>query len=166
MELGAAMTTYFQGEERLGIALAVVGVALGAGALWVWRTQSGPFAAWLAVPAVVLALGFTGGGVYLAVRTQKQVAELTAQLEADRPALVAAESARMAKVNANWILAKSMWTGVIAGALVLLMVVRREWAAGLGLALLLAATVLFFVDVFAERRAGPYTVALDAARDG
>jgi hypothetical protein len=53
---------------------------------------------------------------------------------------------------------------VIGAAPVLLLFVHREWASGLGLALLVTATMLFVVDVFAERRAGVYTAALEHAR--
>lgn len=49
---------------------------------------------------------------------------------------------------------------MIVVALVLLMGVRKDWASGLGLALLLVSTTLFFVDVFGERRAQVYTNAL------
>jgi hypothetical protein len=52
------------------------------------------------------------------------------------------------------------WAVVIAIALVLILAVRRDWSSGLGLALLLMATTLYFVDVFAERRALVYSEAL------
>jgi hypothetical protein len=55
---------------------------------------------------------------------------------------------------------------LIVVALGLLMGVRRDWASGLGLALLLLSTTLFFVDVFGERRAQPYTEALRALERG
>jgi hypothetical protein len=70
----------------------------------------------------------------------------------------------MASVNANWPRLKVAWSVVIVAALVLLLFVGREWASALGLSLLLMATTLFFVDVFAERRAEGYTTALQQAR--
>ena len=60
--------------------------------------------------------------------------------------------------------ARKWWPIVIVVALGLLQAVRREWATGLGLALLLLMTILYFTDVFAERRAERYTHALDQAR--
>jgi hypothetical protein len=44
------------------------------------------------------------------------------------------------------------------------MAVKRDWAHGVGLGLLLLATVLFFVDVFGERRAAVYFAALAAEK--
>jgi hypothetical protein len=111
-------------------------------------------------------LAFGGGGAFLAVRSDRQIAELAARYEQDPRALVAEEVPRMAKVNANWPRVKLTWTVVIAVALVLLMVVRRDWASGLGLALLLLSIILFFTDIFAERRAAPYTKALEQAAAG
>jgi hypothetical protein len=157
---------YFRGEKQIGVTLAVVGAGLLAGAFWVSRTQSGGFAWGLGVPFVVLGLAFGGGGTFLALRTDKQVADLGAQLQTNPEAVYAAELPRMAKVNANWPRLKIAWAVLIGVALVLLLAVHREWAHGLGLALLLMTTILFFTDVFAERRALIYTEALERARAG
>lgn len=154
---------YFRGEKQTGIALAVVGVGLVAGSLWVFRAQTGGFAWGLAVPLLLVGLAFGGGGAFLALRSDRQITELAARHEKDPAALVAEEAPRMAKVNAAWPRLKLVWTVVIAASLVLLMVARREWASGLGLALLLVSTILFFTDVFGERRAVPYTRALEQA---
>jgi hypothetical protein len=157
------MQEYFRGERQVGIALAVLGAGLLAAAFWVFRTQSGAFAWWLLVPLAVMGLGFSGGGAFLAIKTEKQIAALTAQLENDPAGLVAAEVPRMTRVNANWPRAKAAWAVVIAVALVLILAVRRDWSSALGLSLLLLATVLYFTDVFAERRAVIYTQALRQA---
>jgi hypothetical protein len=151
---------YFRGEKQVGIALAVVGVGLLAFAGWVFRTQTGGFAWGLAVPFLLFGLAFGGGGTYLALRTDRQVADLTAKYEKDPRTLLAVEVPRMERVNANWPRVKITWTVVIGVALVLLFAVRRDWASGLGLALLAVSTILFFTDVFAERRALVYTEAL------
>lgn len=153
---------YFRAEKHLGIALAVVGLAMLAGAVWVFRTQSGSFAWALSIPLAVLGMAFAGGGVFLANRSARQITELTAQFEKDPSALTAAEVPRMERVNANWARIKLVWAAVIGIALVLVLVVKKDWSSGLGLALLLVATILYFTDVFAERRALVYTRALQA----
>jgi hypothetical protein len=155
---------YFRGEKQVGIALAVVGVALLAFAGWVLRTQAGSFAWGLAAPLVLFGLAFGGGGTYLAFRTDRQVADLTAKYERDPSSLLAVEAPRMERVNANWPRLKIAWAVILGVALVLLLAVRRDWASGLGLALLAVTTILFFTDVFAERRALVYTEALEKAR--
>jgi hypothetical protein len=164
LNLTESLQAYFRGEQHLGIALAVFGVLALAAAFWVWRTQVGAFAWWLVVPLGLMGVGTSAGGTALAIKTQAQVDSLVAQLETEPAALVTAEERRMASVNANWPRLKVAWSVVIVAALVLLLFVRREWASALGLSLLLMATTLFFVDVFAERRAEGYTTALQQAR--
>ncbi|MBL8951675.1 MAG: hypothetical protein JNK82_12915 [Myxococcaceae bacterium] len=162
--LTEAVHEYFRGEKNLGVALAVYGVFLLGVAVWVWRTQDGAFATALLVPLAVLGLGFAGGGSFLAVKTGSQVEKLEADLKAGEKPALDVELARMAKVNANWPKAKLAWGVVTVVALVLLLAVKRDWASGLGLALLFMTTALMATDVFAERRAQPYTRALEAAR--
>lgn len=163
MELVLTMQTYFRGEKQVALFLVGFGLALVAFAAWVWRTQSGPFAWWLLVPLALAGVGAAIGGAGFAIKTDRQVAELERQLEADRAATVAAERARMEKVNANWPRLKLAWGATTLVALVLLLGVKRDWSSGLGLALMLLVAVLFCVDVFAERRAAPYTEALERA---
>lgn len=160
MELTSVLRDYFGGERQLGVGLVVFGMLALGGAVWVWRTQAGAFAVWLLVPLIAAAAVFGVGGTVLAVRSQAQIVALTAQLETKPDKVIAAETVRMATVNANWPRLKAIWAVVTIVALVLLLAVRREWASGFGLALLLLATTLFFVDVFAERRAAAYTTAL------
>jgi hypothetical protein len=164
MSFTEILQEYFRGERQTGCGLAVVGVGLLAGALWVFRTQTGGFAWGLLAPLAFVGLAFGGGGTFLALRSDKQITELAARYERDPATLLAEEVPRMERVNANWPRLKIAWTVVIGVALTLLVVVRRDWASGLGLALLLVATILLFLDVFAERRAILYTHALDQAR--
>jgi hypothetical protein len=56
---------------------------------------------------------------------------------------------------------KAAWAVVIAVALGLIFAVKTDWAGGLGLSLLVLATLLMTIDTFAERRAHPYTAALE-----
>jgi hypothetical protein len=166
LNLTESLQAYFRGEQHLGIGLAVVGVLALAAAFWVWRTQAGAFAWALLIPLALVGAGAGIGGAAFAVKTPAQAARLAAQLETEPQALVTAEVSRMAKVNANWPRLETAWSIVIAAALVLLLFVHRDWASGLGLALLLTATMLFVVDIFAERRASVYTAALEHARTG
>ncbi len=162
--LSEALHEYFRGEKNLGFALAVYGAFLLGLAGWVWRTQDGPFATALLVPLAVLGVAFGGGGTFLALKTTPQVEKLQVDLKAQEKPALDVELARMAKVNANWPRVKLAWGVVTLIALVLLLAVKRDWASGLGLALMMMTAALFAVDVFAERRAEPYTRALEAAR--
>lgn len=164
--LGEALQLYFRGERNLGIALAVYGAVLLAIAVWAWRTHDGSFTAALAVTLGVLGLAFAGGGAFLAGKTPGQVAKLEADLGATPGPATEAEYQRMLRVNQLWPRAKLAWTVLTVAALALIMLAKRDWATGLGLALLMGTTALMAVDVFAERRAEPYTRALEAARAG
>lgn len=163
MELMNAVQTYFRGERAIGLALVPIGLALIAFAFYVWRTEGGAFMAALSIPLLVVGLAGAGGGVALVVRTDAQVAALE-RMHAEAPSrLVELEAPRMAKVNANWIRLKIAWTALALVALALLMLVKRDWSTGLGLALLFVSTLAFTVDVFAERRARIYADALTAS---
>lgn len=162
--LTEALHEYFRGERNLGVALSLYGLGLLGAAVWVWRTQEGGFATALLITAGVLGLGFGAGGAFLAAKTPAQVVKLEAELHASPQAALDAERARMVKVNQLWPRAKLAWTVLTVIALALIMFVKRDWAAGLGLALLFATTALMATDLFAERRAEPYTRALEAAR--
>jgi hypothetical protein len=161
MNLEKVLQQYFQGEMQLGIGLALLSAALCAAAFWVWRTQTGAFMWCLFVPLLLIGLGFGGGGTALAIKTRTQVAALQDQLKTEPVALISGESKRMERVNANWPRAKTAWAALAAIAIFFILIVRRDWSAALGLSLMLLATVLFFVDVFAERRAKIYTSALE-----
>ena len=82
--------------------------------------------------------------------------------------MVAEELPRMRKVNANWPRLVATWATLVVVGLGLRFGLRADWAHGLGPALLLMGAVGFLVDGFAERRARPYTVALEtlAAKHG
>jgi hypothetical protein len=149
---------YFRGERAIGLLFFAIGLLALFFAFWTWRSAGGAFGAALAVPVLVVALAGAIGGPMLVIRTDRQVRELTA-LDAARIREI--EVPRMAKVNANWPRLKLGWCALLMIGMVLLMVVKREWAVGLGLGLILMGSLGFTIDVFAERRAETYTRALE-----
>lgn len=157
-----AMLTYFRGERALGIAAVVFGVALLAACVALWRTQSGGFRTGLVVPLVVFGLAAVGVGAGLVLRTDRQVRDLGAQLEADPAAYRGQELLRMERVNANWPRVKLTWAAISVASLATLLLVHRDWAQGLALALLFCMAWLMAVDVFAARRAAIYTAHIEA----
>lgn len=160
MDFADIMHTYFRGEKYLGIVLVPVGlVALGF-AVHLWRAHSGGFMWGMMVPLALAGCGMVAGGAFLAIKTDAQVAALDRQYGEAPADMVAAESARMDKVNANWPRLKMAWTVLIALSLIGLMAVHKDWATGLALAMLLMASLVMTVDVFAERRARVYTDGL------
>lgn len=163
MDFLDVLRTYFRGErfEALVFILpvGVACVAFGVGLLLRERTA---FAWGVAVPFVALGLALAAVGAGVAFRTPSQVAALVAQYDADRAAFAAAEAARMAKVNAWWPIYLGTWTTFVVVGAALRFAVHRDWAQGLAIALVFFGGVGFMIDGFAERRARPYTAALQA----
>ncbi len=157
------LQTYFRGEKLeawffifpAGLAL----VALGVVAL---RESRGGYAWGVAVPCILGGLALVATGVGVGARTDRQVSELLAGYH-DAPAqMVEVELPRMERVNANF-----RSTHVIFGVMAVLGLgflygVPKDWALGLGQALVLLAGIGLVVDGFASRRAVPYTEALAA----
>jgi hypothetical protein len=152
------LEAYFRSERAVGFVFLGVGLFSLAFAFWTWRTMEGGFGVGLAIPMLLLGLAGSVGGPMFVVRTERQVAELREQSptkirEVERP--------RMARVNANWPRFKAAWTALILIALALLWLVKRDFAAGVGLGLILLSGFVFTIDLFAERRAEIYARALE-----
>jgi hypothetical protein len=90
------------------------------------------------------------------------VAELEAGFQSDPGAMVAEELPRMRKVNDNWPIYIGVWTTLVLVGLGLRFGLKADWAHGVGPAIILIGAMGFLIDGFAERRARPYTEALEA----
>jgi hypothetical protein len=164
MELTAAIATYFQGEklEALVFILPVGLLALVFGG-WMLAEGEGGFTRGLAIPFLAMWLVMAVVGGVVGYRTPAQVATLRAELEASPGPALAAERARMEKVNRAWPMYLAVWGLFGAGGLALRFGTRGDFTQGLGVGLVFFAGTCLLVDGFAERRARPYTAALDAA---
>jgi len=157
------MHSYFRGERIEALCFIVpVGVAMLAFAAVTLRAERGGFAWGLAVPLVVFGLFAIGIGAAVGLRTTGQVAAIEFRAEEDPAAMLADELPRMQKVNDNWPVYVGMWTTLVLLGLALRFGLKADWAHGLGPALILIGAVGFLIDGFAERRARPYTEALEA----
>lgn len=155
------MQTYFRGEriEAFGF-IVPLGVLLVAFAAVTLRAERGGFAWGLAVPLAVFGLVAIGTGAAVGLRTTTQVAEIEAGFESDPAAMLATELPRMRQVNRNWPVYISAWVALVVIGLGLRFGLKADWAHGLGPALILVGACGFLIDGFAERRAQPYTQAL------
>jgi hypothetical protein len=165
MKLLEAMATYFLGEkiEALVFILPLGLVSLVVGA-WLWSDgAANPFSRGVAVPFVVmgLLLGVVGSGV--GFRTSAQVATLSAAVEASPETALRQEQARMHAVNRAWPVYLAAWAAFGVVGFALRFATRGDFTQGLGIALVFFSGVGLLVDGFAERRARPYTAAVDAA---
>lgn len=157
------MHAYFRGERIEALYFIVpVGVAMVAFAGVTLRAERGGFAWGLAIPLIVFGLFAIGVGAAVGLRTAGQVAGIEARFQDDPSAMLGEELPRMEKVNANWPTYIGMWTALVLVGLGLRFGLKADWAHGVGPALILIGAVGFLIDGFAERRARPYTEALEA----
>ena len=155
----SGLIEYFAAEKSAAVLL--LGLALMAVLLSAYLLYTGnPFQsmAWVLLPIAILQASV---GTGLLVRTPGQVASLRAGLSEEPKATVAREQQRMHKVNRSWLPIK-----LVELFLILLGLVLVFWAGlgavsrGVGMGLLLQASVMLAFDIFAERRALEYTAWL------
>ena len=163
MNLLEAMTTYFQGEksEALVFILPIGLLSLVFGG-WLVSDNPGGFARGVAIPFLVMGLVMTVVGGVVGYRTPTQVETLQVSVAASPEPAVQAERARMEKVNRAWPVYLVAWAAFGVVGLALRFATRGDFTQGLGIALVFFSGVGLLVDGFAERRARPYTAALEA----
>ena len=155
------MHAYFRGERLEALFFIVpLGVLLLGFAGVALKAEKGGFAWGLAVPLALFGLVAIITGVAVGTRTAGQVAGIEEAWSADPAAMVAEELPRMEQVNANWPKYIGGYVFLIVVGLGLRFGLRADWAHGVGPALILIAALGFQIDGFAERRAKPYTAAL------
>jgi hypothetical protein len=156
------MQSYFRGERLEAMFyIGPAGLLLWALALTALKAEKGAFAWGLAVPWFLFGLVLAGVGGGVAVRTPSQVAALEQEYAASPKAMVEKELPRMRQVNRMWPIYLSVWTALVVLGLALRFAFKADWAHGVGPALILVGAFGFLIDGFAERRARPYTAALE-----
>ncbi len=157
------MHAYFRGERVESLCFIVpIGVAMLAFAAVTLRAERGGFAWGLAMPIIVFGAFAIAVGAAVGLRTAGQVSAIESKFQRDPGAMLADELPRMQKVNANWPIYIGMWTVLVLVGLGLRFGLKSDWAHGVGPALILIGAMGFLIDGFAERRARPYTKALEA----
>ncbi len=156
------LNTYFWGERAEALFFIVpIGVLSLVFAAVVYRTQEGGFMWGIVIPFALLGLALLVTGAVVGLRTPGQVEHLTTLYETDKAAFVAEEVPRMEQVNANWPRYVTMYVVFLVVGAALRFAVHKDWALSAGTALILFAAIGLFIDGFAERRAEPYTQALE-----
>lgn len=155
----AAMVAYFSAEKQESLLFVLVGVAAIAASAYLLARRHRLRA--MAYPLIAIALIqiAVGGSVYL--RTDEQVATLQAQLALAPAAYRAEELARMDKVSAGFRLYKGIEIAlIVAGAVMIAGFRRRQALLAAGIGLVLQASIMLVLDLFAERRAEHYIEAI------
>jgi hypothetical protein len=160
------MQAYFRGERLEALFyICPAGLVLWALAITALKAERGAYAWGLSVPWFVFGLALVGVGAGVGLRTPSQVAQLEQEYSASPKAMVEKELPRMRQVNKMWTTYVSVWASLVAVGFALRFALKADWAHGVGPALMLVGAFGFLVDGFAERRARPYTAALEALAD-
>lgn len=156
------MQEYFRGERAEALWFIVpMGLASLAFATVVFRTQRDGFMWGVGTPFAVLGLMLLVVGASVGLRAPGQLQALTGSYEQDVAAFVAAELPRMEQVNRAWPVYLGTWVTFLVVGIGLRFGLHADWAQGLGIALAFFGGVGLMIDGFAERRARPYTAALE-----
>ncbi|MFO0692007.1 MAG: hypothetical protein U0230_00480 [Polyangiales bacterium] len=162
MKLLEAMATYFDGEK---IEALVFIVPMGLLSLvfggWLLTEKANAFARGVSIPFLVMGLVMTVVGGIVGFRTPAQVERLEASLATSPEPARREELVRMEKVNRAWPFYLVVWAAFGVVGLLLRFGTRGDFTQGLGIALVFFSGVGLMVDGFAERRARPYTAALE-----
>jgi hypothetical protein len=156
-----AMVRYFAAEKHESLLFMAIGAAAIIASVVLFMTASSYRG--MSYPLVVIALIqiAVGGSVYF--RTDTQVAALSAQMSREPAAYKAAELARMEKISKNFEIYKVIEIVLLAAGIVMAYALRRSdtfYAVAIGL--IMQASVMLVLDLFAERRADTYVVAVSA----
>ncbi|MGI9305602.1 MAG: hypothetical protein ACR2RB_23285 [Gammaproteobacteria bacterium] len=160
------MNTYFRGEKLeaywfilpAGVALVLLGAVA-------FKVEKGGFALGVAIPCLLFGLILIGTGLGVGTRTAGQIAEIHNAFLEDPVTIGRKELARMEKVNANFRMTYFAFGVLVLAGLLVHYFGGGNWGRGLGAMLILAGGIGLLIDGFAERRAEPYTAALQALSD-
>ena len=161
MGMQEQMVRYFSEEKSESWLFILVGLAAIAASVWLLRTGSSYRG--MAYPLIAVALIQLVVGGAVAFRTDGQVAALTAQLAASPAAFQGAEVPRMEGVMRNFQLYKAIEVGLLLVGVALTLVFRRkELVYGIGMGLVIQASLMLVLDLFAEKRGEEYLAAMRA----
>jgi hypothetical protein len=159
MGMQEQMVRYFSEEKAESWLFILVGVvALGAS---VWLLRTGSAYRGMAYPLIAVGLIQLVVGGSVAFRTDAQVAALTAQLASSPSAFQLAEVPRMEVVMRNFALYKGIELALLLVGVALTYAFRqKELVYGIGVGLVMQASLMLVLDLFAERRGDEYLSAL------
>jgi hypothetical protein len=159
MGMQEQMVRYFSEEKAESWLFILVGVvALGAS---VWLLRTGSSYRGMAYPLIAVGLIQIVVGGSVAFRTDAQVAALTAQLASSPSAFQLAEVPRMEVVMRNFALYKGIELALLLVGVALTYAFRqKELVYGIGVGLVMQASLMLVLDLFAERRGDEYLSAI------
>ncbi|HYO73870.1 MAG TPA: hypothetical protein VEU33_48165 [Archangium sp.] len=161
MGMQEQMVGYFAAEKAESWLFILVGVvAVGVA---VWLLVTGHSYRGMAYPLIAVGLIQLVVGGTVAFRTDAQVAALAQQLAASPSAFQLAEVPRMEVVMRNFELYKGVEIALLLVGVGLAYAFRRkELVYGVGVGLVMQASLMLVLDLFAEKRGDDYLAAIRA----
>jgi hypothetical protein len=155
MSMQNQLLRYFAAEKAESVVFVLMGVVALGVSVWLWRTGSSYRGMMWPLGLIAFIQLGVGGSIYL--RTDGQVAALTAQLASAPEAYQAAEVARMEGVMGGFALYKLIELALFAVGVGLTYAFRyRETLYAVGIGLVLQASLMLVADLFAEKRGDEY----------
>ena len=161
MGMQEQMVRYFAAEKAESWLFILVGVVAVGASVWLLRTGSSYRG--MAYPLIAVGLIQLVVGGTVAFRTDAQVAALTLQLASSPSAFQLAEVPRMEVVMRNFELYKGIEIVLLLVGVALTYAFRhKELVYGIGVGLVMQASLTLVLDLFAERRGDEYLAAIRA----
>jgi hypothetical protein len=155
MSMQSQLLRYFAAEKAESVIFVLMGVVALGVSVWLWRTGSSYRGMMWPLGLIALIQLGVGGSIYL--RTDGQVAALTAHLASTPEAYQAAEAARMEVVMRSFALYKLVELALFAVGVGLTYAFRnRETLYAVGIGLVLQSSLMLVADLFAEKRGDEY----------
>lgn len=153
------IVSYFLAEKYESLIFVGVGVLALCVSVWLWMSESSFAATFKAMsyPLVAVALIQIVVGATVYLKSDKQIAAFSAQIQSAPAAYKAEELKRMEAVNNNFTLIKWIEVALLLAAIATTFLVSRNsawYAAAIGL--LIQSALMLTADLFAEHRAHHY----------
>jgi hypothetical protein len=159
MGMQEQLVRYFGAEKAESWLFILAGVVAVGVSVWLLRTGSSYRG--MAYPLIAVGLIQLVVGGTVAFRTDTQVAALVQQLAASPEAFQTAEVPRMETVMRNFTLYKVVELVLLLTGVALTVAFRRkELVYGIGVGLVMQASLMLVLDLFAEKRGDEYLTAV------
>jgi hypothetical protein len=166
----ADIEKYFVAEKQESLVFLIIGIVAIILALLFYFAGKTHIYRGAAIPLIVLGLVQAGAGYAVYVRSDDQRISQVYAYDMNPDQLKTVELTRMRKVKMNFLIYRWIEIGAAATGVILIILFRNQpeksfWI-GFGIALAVMATVLFFADFIAEKRAVNYVQLLESFNVG
>lgn len=151
------VVNYFSEERAESILFMLVGVIASAIALYLYFGLRTSFVKGVAIPVALVTILELAGGAFIFLRSPKDITRVESYRKDQPQKIRTIEIPRMKTVMRNFIIYRNVEIALIALSLFLMFTASTgSFWKGVGMGLLIQATLVLCLDYFAERRAQIY----------